>query len=121
MIQEAILRKQNLPFCRLDGSTDLVDRGALVDNFNRHSSSVFAFLLSSKAGGCGLNLIGANRLILFDPSFNGCDDAQAAARVYRPGQTKPVFVYRLFTSGCKFYILITVCRVELNLESHDRL
>lgn len=55
----------------------------------------FVFLLSSKAGGCGLTITGANRLVLFDGSWNPADDAQACARVWRDGQTKRVFVYRM--------------------------
>jgi len=57
------------------------------------------FLLSSKAGGCGLNLVGANHLILFDPDWNPANDLQAMARVWRPGQQKMVYLYRLLASG----------------------
>jgi hypothetical protein len=56
-------------------------------------------MLSSKAGGCGLNLIGANRLIMVDADWNPATDHQSMARIYRQGQTKPCFVYRLFTTG----------------------
>lgn len=56
-------------------------RRVLVEDFNDPSKEQFVFLLSSKAGGCGLNLIGANRLILFDPDWNPATDKQAAARV----------------------------------------
>ncbi|KAH9695551.1 protein CHROMATIN REMODELING 25 [Citrus sinensis] len=59
----------------------------------------FAFLLSSKAGGCGLNLIGGNRLVLFDPDWNPANDKQAAARVWRDGQKKRVFIYRFLSTG----------------------
>jgi len=58
-----------------------------------------SFLLSSKAGGCGLNLVGANHLVLFDPDWNPANDAQAMARVWRPGQPKPVFLYRTLSTG----------------------
>lgn len=51
-------------------------------------------MLSSKAGGCGLNLIGANRLVMFDPDWNPANDDQAMARVWRDGQKKHCFVYR---------------------------
>lgn len=56
-------------------------------------------MLSSKAGGCGLNLIGANRLIMFDPDWNPANDEQAMARVWRDGQTKPCYIYRLVAAG----------------------
>lgn len=99
LIESNILQPKQLPFARLDGSTDQADRQGLVDTFNRPNSSVFAFLLSSKAGGCGLNLVGSNRLIMVDPDWNPASDTQAMARIYRPGQTKPCHIYRLFTTG----------------------
>lgn len=55
------------PFLRLDGSTSISKRQKLVKKFNDPQDNQFVFLLSSKAGGCGLNLIGGNRLVLFDP------------------------------------------------------
>ena len=78
----------------LTGKTRPEDRQCLVDRFNRKSDTTFLFLLSSKAGGAGLNLTGANRLISLDPDWNPAVDKQAMARVWREGQTKPVFVYR---------------------------
>ncbi len=57
-------------FCRLDGSIGMKKRQKMVDDFNDPTSNLIAFLLSSKAGGCGLNLIGGNRLVLFDPDWN---------------------------------------------------
>ena len=54
-------------------------------------------MLSSKAGGCGLNLIGANRLVMFDPDWNPANDDQAMARVWRDGQKKECFIYRLLS------------------------
>jgi hypothetical protein len=56
-------------------------------------------MLSSKAGGCGLNLIGANRLVMFDPDWNPANDDQAMARVWRDGQKKRCFVYRFISTG----------------------
>lgn len=100
LIQDTILKPRGLSFVRLDGSTELSNRHNLVDTFNKTSSErTFCFLLSSKAGGCGLNLIGANRLIMVDPDWNPASDIQAMARVYRQGQEKSCIIYRLFTSG----------------------
>ncbi|XP_073498787.1 DNA repair and recombination protein RAD54-like [Phyllobates terribilis] len=56
-------------------------------------------MLSSKAGGCGLNLIGANRLVMFDPDWNPANDEQAMARVWRDGQKRTCFIYRLLSTG----------------------
>ena len=95
---EAVLVAHQLPLIRLDGSLAADKRQERVDRFNQ-DPSVFAFLLSSKAGGCGINLIGANRLILFDPDWNPAIDAQALARVWRSGQQKPCYVYRFFAVG----------------------
>lgn len=100
IIEELILRTKGLSFLRLDGSTDNKLRGSIVDSFNRGSvDNSFVFLLSSKAGGCGLNLIGANRLIMVDADWNPATDNQAMARIYREGQLKSCFIYRLFTAG----------------------
>lgn len=57
------------------------------------------FLLSTKAGGAGLNIIGASRLILFDSDWNPSTDLQAMARIHRDGQKKPCFIYRFLTTG----------------------
>ena len=71
----------------------------MVEQFNDPKSHLFAFLLSSKAGGCGLNLIGGNRLVLFDPDWNPANDKQAAARVWRDGQKKKCVLYRMLCAG----------------------
>ncbi|KAK0551042.1 DNA-dependent ATPase protein rad54 [Tilletia horrida] len=84
---------------RLDGTMTINKRQKLVDKFNDPEGGEFIFLLSSKAGGCGLNLIGANRLVLFDPDWNPAADQQALARVWRDGQKKSCFVYRFIATG----------------------
>ena len=76
-----LCRAREYGFLRLDGSTSISKRQKLVTQFNDPSSNIFVFLLSSKAGGCGLNLVGGNRLVLFDPDWNPANDKQAAARV----------------------------------------
>nr|XP_040020634.1 DNA repair and recombination protein RAD54B [Gasterosteus aculeatus aculeatus] len=86
-------------FCRLDGHTPTNQRQRLVDGFNSAYSQNFVFLLSSKAGGVGLNLVGASHLVLYDIDWNPANDIQAMARVWRDGQKKPVHIYRLLTAG----------------------
>ncbi|GAB2294808.1 DNA-dependent ATPase protein rad54 [Dionaea muscipula] len=94
-----LCRERRYPFLRLDGSTSISKRQKLVNAFNDPSKDEFVFLLSSKAGGCGLNLIGGNRLVLFDPDWNPANDKQAAARVWRDGQKKRVYIYRFLSTG----------------------
>jgi SWI/SNF-related matrix-associated actin-dependent regulator of chromatin subfamily A member 5 len=86
-------------YCRLDGSTNRVQRMVDIGKFNRPNSDTFIFLLSTRAGGLGVNLQTADTCILFDSDWNPQVDLQAMARVHRIGQTKPVHVYRLLTSG----------------------
>ncbi|KAL1245871.1 DNA repair and recombination protein RAD54-like [Trichinella spiralis] len=95
--QLCILR--NYGFVRLDGSMTKKKRAKIVADFNDPQNSTFVFMLSSKAGGCGLNLIGANRLVMFDPDWNPANDGQAMARVWRDGQKKICFIYRLLATG----------------------
>ncbi|VDN05600.1 unnamed protein product [Thelazia callipaeda] len=87
------------PYVRLDGSCSIKQRAKIVEQFNSPESPEYVFLLSSKAGGCGLNLIGANRLVMFDPDWNPANDDQAMARVWRDGQKKNCFIYRLLATG----------------------
>ncbi|KAG5500721.1 hypothetical protein JIQ42_04744 [Leishmania sp. Namibia] len=95
----ALCDSKQIAYFQLDGSTPIKKRQQLVDYFNVPGSQEIVFLLSSKAGGVGLNLIGANRLILFDPDWNPANDAQAMGRVWRDGQKKRVFIYRLLSTG----------------------
>ncbi|RMJ27701.1 hypothetical protein PHISP_01415 [Aspergillus sp. HF37] len=96
---EKLCRSRAYGSLRLDGTMNVNKRQKLVDKFNNPDGEEFVFLLSSKAGGCGLNLIGANRLVLFDPDWNPAADQQALARVWRDGQKKDCFVYRFIATG----------------------
>lgn len=96
---EKLCRKRSYLFVRLDGSMTIKKRAKVVESFNSNDSKEWIFMLSSKAGGCGLNLIGANRLIMFDPDWNPANDDQAMARIWRDGQKKPCFIYRLLATG----------------------
>ncbi|CAF2439236.1 unnamed protein product [Rotaria sp. Silwood2] len=98
-IFEKLCQQRRYQFVRLDGSMSIKKRGKIVDSFNNPESSDFIFMLSSKAGGCGLNLIGANRLVMFDPDWNPANDDQAMARVWRDGQKKQCYIYRLISTG----------------------
>lgn len=91
---ERLCRTRSYKYVRLDGTMSIKKRGKVVENFNDPLSSDFIFMLSSKAGGCGLNLIGANRLVMYDPDWNPANDGQAMARVWRDGQRKQCFIYR---------------------------
>ncbi|KAL3955896.1 hypothetical protein ACCO45_008742 [Purpureocillium lilacinum] len=96
---ERMCRSNKYGCLRLDGTMNVNKRQKLVDRFNDPEGEEFVFLLSSKAGGCGINLIGANRLVLFDPDWNPAADQQALARVWRDGQKKDCFVYRFIATG----------------------
>jgi len=96
---ESLCHLRNYGYVRLDGSMSIKKRAKVVDEFNDPTSGQFVFMLSSKAGGCGLNLIGANRLVMFDPDWNPANDEQAMARVWRDGQKKQCFVYRMLAVG----------------------
>ncbi|OAL44374.1 DNA repair and recombination protein RAD26 [Pyrenochaeta sp. DS3sAY3a] len=97
---ERLLNALSYTFLRLDGSTPASKRQALVEKFNRSpQKESFAFLLSAKSGGVGLNLIGASRIVLFDIDWNPATDLQAMARIHRDGQKRPCKVYRFLVKG----------------------
>ena len=83
---------------RIDGSTAATNRARLAEEFNRNSQ-IHCFLLSTKAAGVGLNLIGADTVIFYDHDWNPANDNQAMDRAYRIGQTRNVTVYRLISKG----------------------
>uniref|UniRef100_A0A4W6CVA6 DNA repair and recombination protein RAD54-like n=1 Tax=Lates calcarifer TaxID=8187 RepID=A0A4W6CVA6_LATCA len=96
---EKLCRSRRYLYVRLDGTMSIKKRAKIVERFNSPSNPEFIFMLSSKAGGCGLNLIGANRLVMFDPDWNPANDEQAMARVWRDGQKKTCYIYRLLSTG----------------------
>ncbi|CAG0904060.1 unnamed protein product [Cyprideis torosa] len=93
LIQE-YLRIRQWKSLRLDGETPVAERLSLIDQFNR-DNSVLVFLLSTRAGGVGINLTGANTVVIHDPDFNPYNDKQAEDRCHRLGQTRAVRVVRL--------------------------
>lgn len=93
-IMEWFMQQHSHTYVRLDGSTLVEERLTIVDRFNEPSNGLFAFLLSTRAGGQGLNLTGADTVILHDVDFNPQVDRQAEDRCHRLGQSRPVTVYR---------------------------
>ena len=91
---ETYLRARQHKFVRLDGSTKVSDRAAVVSGF-QSDDSIFVFMLSTRAGGLGINLTAADTVIFFESDWNPTVDQQAMDRAHRLGQTKTVHVYRL--------------------------
>jgi hypothetical protein len=91
--------KNRFNLSRIDGKTKEKDRQRFVDEFNHKKSQIDVMLVSTKAGGQGLTLTGADICIMYDPSWNPAEDSQAVDRVYRIGQKKEVTVFRLITAG----------------------
>ncbi|KAI9026833.1 rad54b protein [Hyaloraphidium curvatum] len=98
-VVEELCKARNWPVLRIDGSTQATKRQPIIDRFNSSDHPERILLLSSKSGGAGLNVVGASRMILLDLSWNPADDAQAMARIWREGQKRPVFIYRLCFTG----------------------
>ena len=93
-ILELFLQELNYKYLRFDGSTAINERQDLIDKFN-NNSSYFVFLLTTGAGGVGINLTSADTVIFYDLSYNPQNDRQAEDRCHRLGQTKTVKVYKL--------------------------
>ncbi|KAF8660982.1 hypothetical protein AX16_001504 [Volvariella volvacea WC 439] len=86
-------------YCRIDGSTAHDDRILAIDEYNRPGSEKFIFLLTTRAGGLGINLTTADIVVLYDSDWNPQADLQAMDRAHRIGQTKQVYVFRFITEG----------------------
>eukprot|EP01088_Endostelium_zonatum_P011221 TRINITY_DN2514_c0_g1_i1.p1 TRINITY_DN2514_c0_g1~~TRINITY_DN2514_c0_g1_i1.p1 ORF type:complete len:1470 (+),score=521.14 TRINITY_DN2514_c0_g1_i1:62-4471(+) len=98
-IMEDYFTYRGYKYLRLDGGTKGEDRGELVKKFNEKESEIFIFVLSTRAGGLGLNLQTADTVILFDSDWNPHVDLQALDRAHRIGQTREVRIFRLITVG----------------------
>ncbi|KAG5483190.1 hypothetical protein CUR178_04768 [Leishmania enriettii] len=97
-IIENMCEQQAYSYIRMDGATNGHHRQELMDRFNE-DDSIFVALLTTRVGGIGVNLIGADRVVIFDPDWNPITDVQARERAWRIGQKREVCVYRLITSG----------------------
>ncbi|KAE8452198.1 hypothetical protein EG329_001665 [Mollisiaceae sp. DMI_Dod_QoI] len=114
-ILEAVLNSSSIQFIRIDGSTNIDERQPLIDTF-RDNQDITAFLLTTKAGGTGINLMYANKVIIFDSSFNPQDDKQAENRAHRVGQQKDVEVVRLVTRGTVEEQIFALGQSKLELD-----
>ncbi|KAL8929602.1 MAG: hypothetical protein Q9172_000398 [Xanthocarpia lactea] len=97
-ILEDVMETLGMRFFRLDGQTRIDERQDMIDQFYA-DAEITVFLLSTKAGGAGINLACANKIVIFDSSFNPQDDIQAENRAHRVGQTREVEVIRLVSKG----------------------
>ena len=98
-VLELVLHNADIEYLRLDGSTPVAVRQDMIDDFNAEDSIIPVFMLSTRAGGAGVNLTGANKVIIFDSGFNPQDDIQAENRAHRIGQQKDVEIIRLVSAG----------------------
>ena len=98
ILEQFVQKLGNIQYLRMDGKTPIKMRQVLVDKFNK-DPDLHLFLLTTKVGGLGVNLTGANRVIIYDPDWNPSTDVQARERAWRLGQKKDVTIYRLMTAG----------------------
>jgi DNA excision repair protein ERCC-6 len=92
-ILEKFIQELGMSYKRMDGDSNIKSRMSKIDEFNRNAK-IFCFLLTTKVGGLGTNLTGANRVIIYDPDWNPSTDLQARERAWRIGQTRDVVIYR---------------------------
>ncbi|XP_049854885.1 DNA excision repair protein ERCC-6-like [Schistocerca gregaria] len=97
-VLESFVQKQGYKYLKLDGGTSIAARQPLITKYNE-DTSYFLFLLTTRVGGLGVNLTGANRVVIYDPDWNPATDTQARERAWRIGQQNNVTVYRLVTAG----------------------
>uniref|UniRef100_A0AAF5I0E1 SWI/SNF-related matrix-associated actin-dependent regulator of chromatin subfamily A containing DEAD/H box 1 n=1 Tax=Strongyloides stercoralis TaxID=6248 RepID=A0AAF5I0E1_STRER len=116
-ILEVYLEIRGYHFKRLDGSTPVMERFQMVEEFNQNED-IFVFLLSTKAGGLGINLTAANNVIIHDIDFNIQNDKQAEDRAHRLGQKKEVNIYRLITKNTVEEPMLTNAENKLKLQEN---
>nr|XP_022904501.1 DNA excision repair protein ERCC-6-like [Onthophagus taurus] len=97
-IFESFLVSEGYCYLKMDGSTSVTSRQGLINKFNQ-DNSFDVFLLTTRVGGLGVNLTGADRVIIYDPDWNPATDTQARERAWRIGQDKQVTIYRLISAG----------------------
>jgi chromodomain-helicase-DNA-binding protein 4 len=113
---EDFLTNLNLSFGRLDGSISSLEKQKRIDAFNAPGSDLFAFLLSTRAGGVGINLATADTVIIMDPDFNPHQDIQALSRAHRIGQKKKVLVFQLMIKNSAEEKIVQIGRKKMALD-----
>ncbi len=116
-ILEDYCNEKGYKYCRIDGETSLEDREIQINDFTSPKSEKFIFLLSTRAGGLGLNLMSSDTVILYDSDWNPQVDLQAMDRVHRIGQTKPVLIYRLLCENTIEEKILERQAMRLKLDS----
>lgn len=116
-IMEDYLVMRHFSYCRIDGNTSYEDREGYIDTFNAPDSDKFLFLLSTRAGGLGINLQTADVVILYDSDWNPQADLQAQDRAHRIGQKKPVQVFRLVTEHTVEEKIVERAQQKLKLDA----
>src|SRR6201999_1383557 len=97
-LEKFISHMEGVNYRPMDGNTSIKERQDLVDEFKK-DPNLHVFLLTTKVGGLGVNLTGANRVLIYDPDWNPSTDIQARERAWRLGQKREVEIYRLMTAG----------------------
>ncbi|KAL3062458.1 hypothetical protein OYC64_002293 [Pagothenia borchgrevinki] len=115
-IMEDYFSYRNFQYLRLDGSTKADDRAMLLKKFNEQGSQYFIFLLSTRAGGLGLNLQAADTVVIFDSDWNPHQDLQAQDRAHRIGQQNEVRVLRLCTVNSVEEKILAAAKYKLNVD-----
>jgi SWI/SNF-related matrix-associated actin-dependent regulator of chromatin subfamily A protein 2/4 len=115
-IMEDYFAYKNFSYLRLDGQTKSEERGDLLAKFSETNSDIFIFLLSTRAGGLGLNLQKADTVVIFDSDWNPHQDLQAQDRAHRIGQTNEVRVLRLMTVNSVEEKILAAARYKLNVD-----
>jgi superfamily II DNA or RNA helicase len=115
-IVEDFLEGMTMRYLRLDGQISSLQKQKRIDAFNEEGSPYFAFLLSTRAGGVGINLATADTVIILDPDFNPHQDIQAIARAHRIGQTKKVLCFQMVTRASAEERIMQIGRKKLALE-----
>ena len=114
-ILEEFLKIKDYKYCRLDGSTVISERQDLIDEYNDKDSGIFVFLLSTRAGGMGINLTAANVVVMHDIDYNPYNDKQAEDRCHRVGQTREVEVYKLISKDSIDETMLKIQQRKLEL------